>query len=137
MASFSAFNVDLTKLDLGRIETERVRTTLRDAAYVAVGFGVLGVQQAQVRRRELASSLQDHPLLRQAGLGKGQVDELVGALERRFGTVDERVDALEAKLDTLVSRTRTHLPDQAGAALGTAHAVAKAARSRVRSVLAA
>lgn len=30
-----------------------VTSTLRDAAYVAVGFGVLAFQKAQVRRREL------------------------------------------------------------------------------------
>lgn len=32
---------------------------LRDAAYVAVGFAVIGVQRAQVRRRELARQLPD------------------------------------------------------------------------------
>lgn len=30
----------------------------RDAAYVAVGFGVLGLQRAQVRRRELRKRLE-------------------------------------------------------------------------------
>lgn len=32
---------------------DTVAATARDAAYVAIGFGVLGFQQAQVRRREL------------------------------------------------------------------------------------
>ena len=36
-----------------------VRKTLTDAGYVAVGLGVLGVQQAQVRRRELQERLAD------------------------------------------------------------------------------
>ena len=31
--------------------------TLKDAAYVAVGFGVLAFQKAQVRRRELEKQL--------------------------------------------------------------------------------
>ena len=30
---------------------------LRDALYTAVGFGILGVQQAQLRRRELQKEL--------------------------------------------------------------------------------
>ena len=30
---------------------------LRDALYTAVGFGVLGIQQAQLRRRELQKEL--------------------------------------------------------------------------------
>lgn len=34
-------------------------TALREAAYVAVGFAVIGVQRAQVRRRELARQLPD------------------------------------------------------------------------------
>ncbi len=32
-------------------------TTLRDSLYTAVGFGVLGLQQAQLRRRELQREL--------------------------------------------------------------------------------
>jgi len=32
-------------------------TTLRDSLYTAVGFGVLGFQQAQLRRRELQREL--------------------------------------------------------------------------------
>jgi hypothetical protein len=31
-----------------------VNKTLKDAAYIALGFGVLGFQKAQVRRREMA-----------------------------------------------------------------------------------
>ena len=36
-----------------------VEKTLREAAYVAVGFAVIGLQRAQVRRRELARQLPD------------------------------------------------------------------------------
>lgn len=36
-----------------------LQEALRDAAYVAVGFAVIGVQRAQVRRRELAKQLPD------------------------------------------------------------------------------
>lgn len=34
-----------------------MQRALREAAYVAVGFAVIGVQRAQVRRRELARQL--------------------------------------------------------------------------------
>ena len=34
-----------------------IRKTLTDAGYVTVGLGVLGYQQAQVRRREIQSRL--------------------------------------------------------------------------------
>lgn len=51
--------LDLTRLDLGRVLRVDPRLThaARDAAYVAIGFGVLGFQQLQVRRRELAKVL--------------------------------------------------------------------------------
>ena len=36
---------------------DETATKLRDSLYTAVGFGVLGFQQAQVRRRELQKEL--------------------------------------------------------------------------------
>jgi hypothetical protein len=36
-----------------------VTQTLKDAAYVTVGLGVLGIQQAQVRRRQLQQQVRD------------------------------------------------------------------------------
>ena len=36
-----------------------LNSSLKEAAYVAVGFGVLGFQRAQVRRRELARQLRE------------------------------------------------------------------------------
>lgn len=50
------------------------RTILTDAAYVAIGFGVVAVQSAQTRRRDLESQV-------------GDVRKLVE--ERVTGTVDE------------------------------------------------
>ncbi len=41
--------IDIAKIDL--------RKTLTDAGYVTIGLGVLGYQQAQVRRRELQQRL--------------------------------------------------------------------------------
>ena len=35
-----------------------VRNAARDAAYIAVGLGVLGFQRAQVRRRELQQQVE-------------------------------------------------------------------------------
>ena len=37
--------------------TEKIAQTARDAAYVAVGLGVIGFQKAQVRRHELAGRI--------------------------------------------------------------------------------
>lgn len=43
--------------DLSRAVAELTKVA-QDAAYVAIGLGVLGFQQAQVRRRELQSQLE-------------------------------------------------------------------------------
>ena len=73
-------------------------TMLRDSLYTAVGFGVLGLQQAQVRRRQL-----------QKDLAKLAVE------------VDEKVDPV---LDDLVAR----LPDDLRPLAVQARTVARSAR---------
>jgi hypothetical protein len=64
---------------------------LRDALYTAVGFGVLGVQQAQVRRRDLQREL--------ARLAV-EVDEKVDPV------LDDLVDRLPEDLRPLATQAR-------------------------------
>lgn len=52
-------NYDLTDFDLGRIDVARLGRLARDAGYVAVGAGILGIQQANVRRRDLERTLRE------------------------------------------------------------------------------
>jgi len=52
---------------------------LRDALYTAVGFGVLGIQQAQLRRRELQKDL-----ARLAAELDGKVDPVLDDLVARL-----------------------------------------------------
>ncbi|MGA0863674.1 MAG: hypothetical protein ACO3RB_07265 [Ilumatobacteraceae bacterium] len=55
-------NIDLTNVDLARLspsallETPAVKQA-SELAYTAIGFAILGVQKAQVRRREITESL--------------------------------------------------------------------------------
>ena len=131
--------LDLSKFEIAGVDTDKVLGVLRDAAYVVIGFGVLTVQQVQVRRRELVNNVSDQAVVKQLGLGKEQVEELVKGLESRLGQLDERLDRLESKLDTAVEgfidTVGDKLPEQAGAFLGQAHGVAKAARKQVRGLL--
>ena len=131
--------IDLSSFEIAGIDTDKVLGILRDAAYVVIGFGVLTVQQVQVRRRDLVKQLNDQAVVKQLGLGKDQVDELVKGLETRLSSLDERLDQLETKLDTAVESildaVGDKLPEQAGAFLGQAHEVAKAARKQVRGLL--
>lgn len=146
MPSFPRFdptNLDLSRLDLSGLDTERARALLRDAGYVAIGLGVLTFQQAQVRRRELAASLDrfldESSVARQLGLSKDQVDRITssitGTLGEQLDQLSGRLDTIEAKLDTAVEQLEAKLPEQAGAVVGQAHELAKAARSQVRGLL--
>jgi ElaB/YqjD/DUF883 family membrane-anchored ribosome-binding protein len=106
-----ATNTDLTK-------------TLKDAAYIAVGFGVLAWNKAQVRRREIEKQLGvSTSTLRE------QLAKVAGEVEERFEPV---VEAVEASLDQLEER----LPEQAREVFKQARTTAKEAGEQVRSRLA-
>ena len=66
-----------------------VTKTVREAAYVAVGFGVLGFQQAQVRRRQLASHLEEQRPSLEAQLAetRTQLVEAARQVEQRLEPV--------------------------------------------------
>ncbi|MEO1058088.1 MAG: hypothetical protein AAFY28_14350 [Actinomycetota bacterium] len=54
-------SIDLTDADLGAVldhpATRRAAGLAREALYIGVGLGILGVQRTQVRRRELERSV--------------------------------------------------------------------------------
>ena len=72
-----------------------IRKTVTDAGYVAVGLGVLGYQQAQVRRRELQQRLGNTGgcLNARAVDGKAKLDTLQQ-------TVSEKTQSLRDSIET-------------------------------------
>ena len=71
-------------------ETTDLTKTLKEAAYVAIGFGVLGFQRAQVRRRQVTELAQD--------LERRLQPALVDASERVEPLLDQiRRAAIEAR----------------------------------------
>jgi hypothetical protein len=94
----------------------------RDAAYVAVGLGVLGYQRAQVQRIELKNKLaKDFSLEQRLGdvrtgvrdnVTKGikQIDELA---ENAANFVDSTLQPLENRLPASVSQLTTKAREQA------------------------
>jgi hypothetical protein len=99
--------------------------TLRDAAYVVVGAGVLAFQKAQVRRVELTKQLETQRTLleAQAAEARDQLAKLVKSAEERWEPV---LKDLETRLDDIESR----LPEQAGKVMKQARTVAKEAQTR-------
>ncbi len=116
-----------------------LQQTLRDAAYVGVGFGVLTFQRAQVRRQELKKQLEA-----QLGDAKGgfsrlseTVEDRVKLLEERFEGVQEQLDTVldevEANVDRALDELSARLPAPARDVLGTARSAARDATTQLRS----
>ncbi len=90
----------------------------RDAAYVAVGLGVLGYQRAQVQRIELQNRLSKDIALDDRidgvrhGVAKGfeQIDDLA---ESAVHFVETTLQPLEEKLPPSVSQLTTKAREQA------------------------
>ncbi len=92
-----------------------VTKTVKDAAYVTVGLGVLAVQKAQVARRDLT---------RQVETQLTQTGEQVRGLSKK---VEERVQPVLAQLDEYV-------PTQAKDLVRQARTAAEGLQSQLRTV---
>ena len=90
-----------------------LRRTLREAAYVAVGAGVLGFQRAQVRRQELGKQLEGprQELEAQLDEARRELTSLARELEPVLKGVAEQLGQAARELQARV-RSR---PDQGGA----------------------
>ena len=113
-----------------------VTKTLKDAAYVAVGLGVIGFQKAQVRRQELRKDL--------AGRSKElstQVEEygtkLRGLARELPGRVEPVVKELEQRIDPVLDELEGRLPVQAQQYVAQARQAAKGALGRTGAPTAA
>jgi hypothetical protein len=135
MPSTTFPKIDLSKLELPKfempeIDTDKVVETARDAAYIAVGLGVLAFQRANAVRRDVASDLTDR-----YESGKTQVEELRTKAQQRFADLDERLVALESKLDEAIASLEAKLPEQAANVVSQAHDLVKSARNQVRELV--
>ena len=90
----------------------------RDAAYVAVGLGVLGYQRAQVQRVELKNKLSKDIALDQridgirSGVTKG-VKHIDGLVETASNFVESRLAPIEDQLPTSVTQLTAKAREQA------------------------
>lgn len=100
-----------------------VAKPLKDAALIAVGFGVLGWNKAQVRRQELTAQLES-----QTAELRTQLTKVADELEER---IEPLVDAIDSRLDQL----ERQLPDQAREAVHAARTAAKLVQQSLRSRL--
>lgn len=99
-----------------------VTRTLKDAAYVAVGLGVIGFQKAQVRRQELQKDLAG----RRQELNT-QVEEYGAKLRDLAGRVEPVVTDLSQRIDPVLDDLEGRLPEQAKGFVQQARQAAKSA----------
>ena len=104
--------------------TNDLTKTLKDAAYVAIGFGVIVFQKAQVRRRELEKQFAEQNETLRTQLSKAATEA-----EERFEPVAK---AVETSPDTIEER----LPEQAREVFKQVRTTAKEAGEQFRSRLA-
>ena len=118
-----------------------VRSTLKDAAYIGIGFGVLAFQKAQVQRQELAKKLETSVTEGKAGFGKlgEDVQDRLKLVEERLEALGTQVDAaaddFEERLDKVLDEIQERLPEQVRVVFGKARTAGKDARTQVRQLV--
>jgi hypothetical protein len=81
--------------------------TLKDAAYITVGLGVIGFQKAQVRRQELRKQLES-----QLTDTRQSVTKLAKDIEGRFEPVIEQIEGrLPGQARDIVKQARSAAKD--------------------------
>ena len=99
-----------------------VRSTIKDAAYIGIGFGVLAFQKAQVQRQELQKRIE-------ANLSGAK-----GGFEKLGDDVQDRIKLVEERLDKALDQVAERLPEQAKELFSKARTAGKDARTQVRQL---
>jgi len=110
--------------------TDEVTRTARDAAYVAVGLGVLGFQRAQVRRQELRKRLGDPRTQLEVRLG-----DVREGLTKKAKDVDHAVEHAIGRIEASLGPIEDRLPVAARDLVKQAHVQAREARQQLRKLL--
>jgi hypothetical protein len=98
-----------------------VRKTVTDAGYIAIGLGVMGYQQTQIRRRELTTKLQAVP-------GK------LGSVPANFGTVPAKLEERAREVQGFLTEGGRQISARGVAARGRAEDQVRATVSRVQDL---
>ncbi len=102
----------------------------RDAAYVAIGLGVIGFQKAQVRRNELQKQLSE-----QLTEARQSAQKLGATVEDRVKLVEERLAGLEDQVEQLLDTVEGALPEQARTLFHQAREATREAQTQLRELV--
>jgi hypothetical protein len=98
----------------------------RDAAYVAVGLGVLGYQRAQVQRVELQNKLNQDISLQQ------RLEEVRQGVAKGFNQIDDLAESAVHFVETTLEPLEERLPDTVTQLSIKARAQAREVRIQIR-----
>jgi len=118
------FNNDITRA------AQDLADVARDAAYVAIGVGVIGFQKAQVQRHELSKRLGDPKVGIEERLQSVRSD-----LSSAVHAVDATVEDLVQKVEAVFVPLEDKLPAPARDLAKQAHIQANEARAQVRTII--
>lgn len=114
-----------------------ITSAARDAAYVLVGLGVLGFQQAQLRRRELLKLLSQPGTQFDDRIGavQGRLQDVRDELNKRAQDMDEKVEDAIERIETSFEPLTERLPEPARDLVKQASTQAKEARVQIWNLL--
>jgi HPt (histidine-containing phosphotransfer) domain-containing protein len=125
------FDRSLPSPDLDPAQTAReLAHRARDAAYVAIGAGVLGFQRLQVQRRELEARLAEP-----SGGAHDRLAAVRGDLTAVLTAVDQQVESLIEQVEAALSPLEERLPEPARDLAAQVHERARDARAQLRGRL--
>ena len=109
-----------------------VQKTLKDAAYVAVGLGVIGFQKAQVRRRELRKQVEEQLKTAESQLAtqRKRVEEQVAAGADQLEKLTKQV---QGRIDPVLNTIEEKLPEAARGLVKQARTAAHNAQDQLIS----
>jgi len=101
----------------------------RDAAYVAVGLGVLGYQRAQVQRVELQQRLSQDFSLDQ------RMDDVRQGVAKGFHQIDDLAESAAHFVETTLQPLEEKLPPSVSQLTSKAREQAREVRTQIRQIV--
>jgi DNA anti-recombination protein RmuC len=109
--------------------SKTVKDVAKEAAYITVGFGVIGVQRAQVRRQELKRQLDA-----QRQQFETQMTEVRGQVQKLVQDLDERLQPVRTEFESRINEFEGRLPEQARDFVQQVRTLAKETETQARKV---
>ena len=124
-------------------ELNDVTQTLKDAAYITVGLGVMGFQKAAVLRNDVAKQLTAERTKLEARFNTDDVKSAVDAQMNEVRTqvakatkdAEARFEPVQAAIEAQLDKVEERLPEQVKAVVQQARTAAKDAQAQLRTVL--